>query len=131
MNHANDPELLQLARELEDRRFELMIAADVSGFEQMLSDDVVYVHSSGFSDDKSSYLTKFRDGAFVYHSANQQLTKVSALGVGAFMAMGTVSMKATVGGTLRHLNTLFLVVWRQEAGGWRLVAHQTTSLPQI
>lgn len=130
VNQAADTPLLKLATELENGRLGLMIDADVNTFAELLSEDVVYVHSSGFTDDKASYLKKFRDGAFIYHSAALQLKKVSALGEDAFMATGTIQMDATVGGVLRHLHTLLLVVWRKESGTWRLLGHQTTSLPQ-
>ncbi|NVZ24663.1 nuclear transport factor 2 family protein [Pseudomonas gingeri] len=130
MNQVTETDLFTLATELEDKRFRLMIDADVNSFEQLLSDEVVYVHSSGFTDDKTSYLKKFREGAFVYHSAEQHLEQVSALGENALMATGSVRMIATVAGTLRNLHTLFLVVWRKESGTWRLLGHQTTSLPQ-
>ena len=130
MNQAADTPLFNLANELENGRLGLMIDADVNKFAGLLSEDVVYVHSSGFTDDKASYLKKFRDGAFIYHSAVLQLEKVSALGENGFMATGSVQMDATVGGVLKHLHTLLLVVWRKESGTWRLLGHQTTSLPQ-
>jgi ketosteroid isomerase-like protein len=130
VNQAADTPLFKLATELENGRLGLMIDANVNKFTELLSEDVVYVHSSGFTDDKTSYLKKFRDGAFIYHSAVLQLEKVSALGENGFMATGSVQMDATVGGVLKHLHTLLLVVWRKESGTWRLLGHQTTSLPQ-
>lgn len=130
MNQAADTALFTLAQALEEKRLSLMIDANIDGFEQLLSGDVVYVHSSGYADDKASYLKKFRDGVFVYHGAEQHLEKVSALGDDAFMATGSISIDATIGGVLRHLQALLLVVWRKESGTWRLLGHQTTSLPQ-
>lgn len=130
MNQAADTPLFKLATELENGRLGLMIDTDVNKFAGLLSEDVVYVHSSGFTDDKTSYLKKFRDGAFIYHSAILQLEKVCALGENGFMATGSLQMDATVGGVLKHLHTLLLVVWRKESGTWRLLGHQTTSLPQ-
>jgi hypothetical protein len=130
LNQAAQASLFKLATELENGRLGLMIDEDVNKFEQLLSDEVVYVHSSGFTDDKASYLRKFRDGAFIYHNAVLKLEKVSALGEDGFMATGSVSMDATVGGVLKHLHTLLLVVWRKESGTWRLLGHQTTLLPQ-
>ncbi|RON43608.1 nuclear transport factor 2 family protein [Pseudomonas frederiksbergensis] len=130
MNQAADTALFTLAQALEEKRLSLMIDANIDGFEQLLSSDVVYVHSSGYADDKASYLKKFRDGVFVYHGAEQHLEKVSALGDDAFMATGSISIDATIGGVLRHLQALLLVVWRKESGTWRLLGHQTTSLPQ-
>lgn len=129
MNQAADTPLFKLATELENRRLGLMIDADVNAFAQLLSDEVIYVHSSGFADDKISYVKKFREGVFIYHRGVSQLKTVSALGDDGFMATGTVQIDATVGGELRQIRALFLVVWRKESGTWRLLGHQTTSLP--
>jgi ketosteroid isomerase-like protein len=118
-----------LATRLEGQRWQSMLDGDVGMLASLLSADVVYVHSSGRSDDREGYLGKLRDGVFVYHAADSRLDQVTALGGDAFLASGTVRMEATVGGSRKQLQSIFLVVWRHEADAWRLVAHQTTLLP--
>ncbi|WP_312437230.1 nuclear transport factor 2 family protein [Janthinobacterium sp.] len=118
-----------LVEKLERQRWDLMLAADVEGSAALLSDDAVYIHSSGLRDDKASFINKFRDGVFVYHMAKPELDTVSALGDNGLFGSGTVRMQATVGGVIRNMHSMFSVVWRLENDVWRLLLIQTTAIP--
>ncbi|MFM0642460.1 nuclear transport factor 2 family protein [Paraburkholderia metrosideri] len=122
-------DFLDLARKLEDTRWQLLLNADVDALTDLLSDDLQFVHSSGLKDDKTAYLDAVRAGAVIYRSANSRIETVVPLGDESFVASGALKMEATVRGTERSLRSLFMVVWRRERKTWRLVAHQTTLLP--
>jgi hypothetical protein len=122
-------DLFDLARELEDTRWQLLLNADATALADLLSDDLQFVHSSGLKDDKTNYLDAVGAGAVIYRSANSRIETVVLLGNESFVASGSLKMEATVRGTERSLHSLFMVVWRREQETWRLVAHQTTSLP--
>jgi hypothetical protein len=123
------PDLFDLARKLEDTRWQLLLNADVNALTDLVSDDLQFVHSSGLKDDKTNYLDAIRAGAVIYRSANSRIETVVPLGDRSFIASGVVKMEATVRGTERSLHSIFMVVWRREQETWRLVAHQTTLLP--
>lgn len=123
------PNLFDLARKLEDTRWQLLLNADATALTDLLSDDLQFVHSSGLKDDKTNYLDAVRAGAVIYRSANSRIETVVPLGNESFIASGSLKMEATVRGTERSLHSLFMVVWRREQETWRLVAHQTTLLP--
>jgi hypothetical protein len=123
------PDLFDLARKLEDTRWQLLLNADATALTDLLSDDLQFVHSSGLKDDKTNYLDAVRAGAVIYRSANSRIETVVPLGNESFIASGSLKMEATVRGTERSLHSLFMVVWHREQETWRLVAHQTTLLP--
>ncbi|SMG49240.1 nuclear transport factor 2 family protein [Paraburkholderia susongensis] len=123
------PDLFDLARQLEDTRWQLLLDADVDALTDLVSDDLQFVHSSGLKDDKKHYLDAIRTGSVIYRNANSRIETVVSLGDRSFIASGAVKMEATVRGTERSLHSLFMVVWRREQETWRLVAHQTTLLP--
>jgi ketosteroid isomerase-like protein len=118
-----------MAAQLERERWALMLASDIEASAALLSDDVVYIHSNGLRDDKGSFLRKFRDGVFVYHSATPEVDTVSQLGADVLIANGTLRMHATVNGVDRHMHSAFSVVWQRETGTWRLALLQTTPIP--
>jgi hypothetical protein len=122
------PDLFDLARKLEDTRWQLLLNADANALTDLLSDDLQFVHSSGLKDDKTNYLDAVRTGAVIYRSANSRIETVVPLGNESFIASGALKMEATVRGIERSLHSLFTVVWRREQETWRLVAHQTTLL---
>lgn len=122
-------DFFDLARKLEDTRWQLLLNADVDALTDLISDDLQFVHSSGLKDDKTAYLDAVLAGTVIYRSANSRIETVIPLGETSFIASGVVKMEATVRGTERNLHSLFMVVWRREQETWRLVAHQTTLLP--
>ncbi|MEW6339444.1 MAG: nuclear transport factor 2 family protein [Pseudomonadota bacterium] len=122
-------ELLQLASELETRRWNLALAADITMLADLLSDDLQFVHSSGLQDDKQAYLATLETRAVIYHRADPKIQKVVPLGDQAFYVNGTVTLEATVRGTGRVMRSVFTVVWRREQDAWKLVMHQTTAMP--
>ncbi|SOE91699.1 protein of unknown function [Burkholderia sp. D7] len=121
--------LSDLAHELENKRWQLLLRGDAEALADIVSDDLQFVHSSGLRDGKKQYLDAVRTGAVIYRSAESRIETVVPLGDQSFIASGAVKMMATVRGTERNLHSLFMVVWRREQETWRLVAHQTTSVP--
>ncbi len=121
--------LLELANALEAKRWELMLEGDTQGLAGLISDDLLYVHSSGLKDGKQQYLDAIQARAVIYHSAEYRIEAVVPLADQALIANGIVKIEATVHGTQKSLHSIFMVVWRCEQGIWRLVAHQTTLLP--
>jgi len=121
--------LSDLAHELENKRWQLLLRGDAEALTDLVSDDLQFVHSSGLRDGKQQYLDAVRTGAVIYRSEESRIETVVPLGDQSFIASGAVKMTATVRGTERNLHSLFMVVWRREQETWRLVAHQTTLVP--
>jgi ketosteroid isomerase-like protein len=129
MRPDTEHEQQALAVQLEQQRWRLLLDDAVDASADLLSDAVRYIHSNGMVDDKAGFLQKFRSGAFKYHGATPHIEQVTALGADALIASGTLTLDATVAGTHKHMRSIFSVVWRREAGGWRLVSLQTTAAP--
>ena len=51
------PDLFDLARKLEDTRWQLLLNADATALTDLLSDDLQFVHSSGLKDDKTNFVS--------------------------------------------------------------------------
>lgn len=116
----------------EQLRRDAMLAGDSAALEALLSDAIVYVHSTGARDTRDSYLRKIRDGALRYlrlefSDLHAQVTQGAALVTG--------SMRATVlkDGQEKQVSSVFLTVWVPEPSDvgvpWRLRAHPGTPLP--
>lgn len=118
--------------EWEQRRREALLAGDTTALEGLLSDALVYVHSTAVRDTKDSYLRKIRDGVLRYLSL--EFSELQAQGSEG-VALVTGRMRATVlkDGREKQVASVFLTVWVPEPYGvgstWRLRAHQGTPLP--
>ena len=124
MNPSITPDLVL---QWEQRRREALLAGDSAALEALLSDALVYVHSTAARDTKDSYLRKIRDGVLRYlHLQFTDLTvQVSA---GAALVTGLMTATVLKEGQEKNVRSAFLTVWLPEDGGWRLRAHQGTPL---
>ncbi len=115
-------------RALEDERYAAMLAADAGTLDRLLSDRLVYSHSTGGQDTKASYLGKFRDKVLAYESIDHPIDQVIVAG-GAAIVIGAMNARAYVGGELRLLRNRACAVWADEDGTWRLLVFQPTPQP--
>jgi ketosteroid isomerase-like protein len=115
----------------EQRRRDAMQAGDSASLEALLSDTIVYVHSTGARDTRDSYLRKISDGALRYlHLEFSHLqAQVTA---GAALVTGRMSATVLKEGQEKQISSVFLTVWVPEpsdaGSAWRLRAHQGTPL---
>lgn len=121
-------EIGELIRAAEDRRYAAMVAADVDTLAGLLSDAVVYTHSSGSRDDKQTLLSKIGGGSLVYVQVQHPVAQIVVLG-DAVLVIGEMHADIVVGGQPKRLDNATLAVWAAHDGGWRLAAFQPTPLP--
>jgi hypothetical protein len=121
----NDNSVLEA---LEDRRYAAMLAADTATLGQFLHDELCYMHSTGGSDSKSSYIAGLRDKAFVYRKIERDDQTVLVHGdIG--MVFNHMMADVEIRGTLRHLDNRLLAVWSRDDGTWRLIGLQSGAIP--
>jgi ketosteroid isomerase-like protein len=122
MNH--EEEILAL----EDKRFAAMIAADLRALEPMVHEELLYTHSSGITDTKSSWLDSMRSGKVKYRSASCSERRVRVVNDVA-LVNGRAQIEAVIGGEPRTLKLLFLNAWAKTPQGWTFIAWQSCPQP--
>jgi hypothetical protein len=104
-----------------------LVAANVDALNTIFSDGLVYVHSDGRIQNKEQFLAPIKAGTLRFTS----LTACDAPRIRAYDAAAIVSacyeLRVGTGPPSRHL---FLNVYANEGGQWRIVAQQTTRLPE-
>lgn len=121
MSGTGDDE--RAVRELEDRRYDAVVAGDFDGFAALCHPDLVYTHSSGVTDTLASYLEKCRNGYYVYHAVDHPVTKIVVVGDTA-LVLGEMNADLTAGGTRKRLRNKALAVWVRDDGRWLLLGYQ-------
>ena len=114
---------------LDDRRYAAMLAGDTAVLEELLHDDLCYMHSTGGSDTKQSYIAGLRDGAFVYRKIERDDQTVRVHG-DLGMVFNHMQADVEIRGNLRHLDNRLLAVWTRDGGKWRLIGLQSGSIPE-
>lgn len=113
---------------LEDERYAAMLAKDVAALERLLHPDLVYMHSSGFADDKESYIAGVRDRVWDYHRIARSEQTVRLNGSLA-LVFNRLKIDLTVRGVEKSLDNRALAVWVAADGAWRLIALQSGMVP--
>lgn len=115
-------------RAAEAALYQAMIAKDIAALDTILADDVRYIHSPGFAENKAEYLAGVKKGRYDYAAIKSRNVTVKVLGDTAIMH-GIVEMKVSETGKPRDLlHLLFTLVWIRD-GAWRLFLRQATRVP--
>ncbi len=112
----------------EQARTSALEHSDVATLERLMADDVTYVHASGKTDTKRSYLDAIRSGQLRYVSWRPMNLHVRLLGNGAVID-GEYAVKVTdsrVQPTPFDINIFILTVYQQRNGRWQQIAWQST-----
>ena len=112
----------------EEARRLAMLAADTAVLDTLLSDALVYTHSTGVTDSKAGYLQSLAGGALRYESLEFVAPQVRLVGTAGLVS---AVMRATLrkGDVRRDIASAYLAVWEHTASGWVLQAVQATALP--
>jgi ketosteroid isomerase-like protein len=117
----------------EEQRRQAMLSADITTLDGLLSDGLVYVHSTGGRDSKTTYLDKLASGSLKYLSLSFEDLQVHAAGPGQVVT-GRMSAQVSKDGQSRAVHSLFMTVWMPEPGaqgqqGLRMQAYQGAPCP--
>jgi len=103
--------------------------ADVAALEGILADDLTYVHASGKTDTKTSFMAAIRSQALHYVSWQSKAMHVRVLGSAAAAIDGEYLVRVTdrrVKPDAFNVNIFFLGVYVNRDGRWQMVAWQST-----
>ena len=115
-------------RATEAALYQAMIAKDIAALDTILADDVHYIHSPGFAENKVEYLAGVQKGRYDYEAITSRNVTIKQLGDIAIMH-GIAEMKVSeTGKPKERLHLLFTLVWVRD-GAWRLFLRQATRLP--
>ena len=113
---------------LEEARRNAMLQSDVATLDRLVSDMMIYTHSSGGKDTKASWLGKLTAGSLRYE--NLIFSDLSVIVVNdTALLTGRMNATAVHSGKPSIVDSLYLAVWVRQPTGWQLVAAQGTPAP--
>lgn len=116
-------------RQLERRRYDLMIKKDLAALGEMLADDMVYTHSSGNTETKEQFLAALASGKSVYYAVEPQETRVRFYGNTAILN-GIANVDTQVNGQRTILRLRYTDAYVKRNGKWQFVTWQSLRLSQ-
>jgi ketosteroid isomerase-like protein len=124
---TNTETITQQVLAYEDRRRAAIVSRDLEALDQLLSDDLAYVHSNGVVDTKDEYLTVVKDHTF--NSIDHEFIRIKINGNLAILtAITTIDARkdsdATIlAGSIRTIN-----VWELVGSDWQQIHWQAAKV---
>ncbi len=118
-----------MVHQLENRRIQAMTKLDVAALDSIFADDLTYTHTNGRVDSKQQLLATLQSGELKYEAIDFLETKLRVYGETAIVT-GSASMKVKAKSQTLSFNLRFTNVYVKQAGFWKMVAWQSTRLPE-
>jgi len=114
--------------DLDRQRMSAMAQKDISALNKLISDDLVYTHSSARLDTKESLIGAMETGKTVYTAVVPSDVKAQDLG-DTVVLTGNARISVNSGGNAMNFGVRFTDVWVNKGGQWQMVAWQSTRTP--
>lgn len=114
-----------LVAEADDRRQAAMLAGDLDGLADLLSSQLIYVHTTGDTDTKASYLDAVGSGLVEYRHLERREDRCVARS-GSVLCSGRQLGLSILRGEPQLIDSAYLSLWVLEAGRWQLAAWHAT-----
>lgn len=114
---------------LEERRYEALIGADWPALEALLADDFLYNTAAGALLSKPGLIDYLKSGVVKVRKAVRDETQVRDHGDIALVT-GVAHVDVTAKGEDKTLHSRYLHVWKRDGQSWKLLARQSTYLPE-
>jgi hypothetical protein len=115
--------------DLDQKRMAAMCQKDIPTLNTLLSDDLVYTHSSARLDTKQSLIGGMQSGTTVYTAIEPSDVKAQDFG-NAVVLTGSARFRVMSNGNPIHFGVRFTDVYINKGGQWQMVAWQSTRLPE-
>lgn len=103
----------------DEARIAALVSGDRQALENLLSDELIYVHSSGREEAKGLYIDLVTQRHYDYRSFVTVRRTLSAID-GLVFDNGDAEIDIVVNGNLRQIASRYLMVWKEENGLWKL-----------
>jgi ketosteroid isomerase-like protein len=123
------PSNAQKIIELDRQRMDAMSRKDIAALNSLLSDELVYTHSSARLDTKQSLIGAMESGATVYTSVEPSDVKAADFG-NVVVLTGSARIHVTSQGKPNAFSVRFTDVYVEKNGQWQMVAWQSTRIPE-
>lgn len=111
---------------LERQRFEAQVKKDYAFLEKVLADDLLYTHSSGKTDTKTSYIQSIREGKSVYDKVEVEEISVRTYHKKTAVVNGQILISNANSEPARLRYAVVYV--KNKKHGWQLVMWQSLKM---
>lgn len=112
----------------EDARFQAQVQRDTLALKNLLSDDLIYIHSNALTETKTDFMNSVKTGHITYQSmqteAQRSIRSYGKTGI----SNGIVHATGLLNGAPFDIRLRYTAVYNKQKGKWRLVSWQSTRI---
>ena len=121
---------VSLVIDLDIARMESMKRKDVNELSKFLSDTLIYTHSTGRVDSKTSLIQDIETESTIYRILEPSEVVGQDLG-DTVLLVGLAQMGVIRNGKSNEFMARFTDIYHYQSGVWRMIAWQSTRIPQL
>lgn len=114
---------------IEKQRFTAMEKKDIPFLEEVLADDLVYIHSNALTETKADFLSSIKTGKIVYEKMEVEEMQVRRYEKTTAIVNGIVHVQVQLNGKAADLRLRYTNVYIKQNGKWKMETWQSTKLP--
>jgi hypothetical protein len=122
---AKDKNVEQQLRKLTEEVVAAEVRGDLAAMDRFFTDDYVHTHSSGWVENKAEFMGLYKNGKRKYNAAD-----ISQVQVHFYDTSAVVNGHEHINELNGDHQYLFLCVWVQQQGAWRLAAWVANPVPK-
>jgi ketosteroid isomerase-like protein len=111
--------------QMEDRRVAAQIAGDCVALQELISDDLIYTHSTGRQDTKAGYILPLHAGELRYIDIARSEVRIAVHGDTAIVN-GSALISVISRGAPVQAKVIYSAIWVRSLHGWRWAFWQAT-----
>lgn len=116
--------------EFEQKRINATLHSDVAALEEMLADDVVWIHSSGKKQNKTQYIEDHAQKRVKYLKIDIKESAARVYGdIAITNGRAVYQSVSQKDGSIVVSDLFHTCVYRKERNRWQVIAWQTTKIP--
>ena len=119
----------QMVIDLDKKRMTAMAQKDIATLNKLLSDDLIYTHSSARLDTKQSLIGNMESGSTVYTAVEPSDVKAQEFG-DTVVLTGSCRISVMSQGRPNSFSVRFTDVYANKGGRWQMVTWQSTRVPE-
>ena len=105
------------------------VKSDIPALERLLASDLVYTHSGGTRDTRTSFIGAVRTEKLKYEKVYHQKIEVQMIKSDVAFVAARAGIRVVSGGKPVEMKVSLLHVFVKRQGRWQLLAHQSARLP--
>jgi len=125
-----ESQVVSAVKQREAERQRAMVAVDLDALDALFAADATYIHSNGIAQSKAEMIAMLKRGDIRYVSIDVKETAYRAYGQ-TVVGNGVQTITLTTSGTQFTSNSRYTIVYATVGGKPKVVAYQSTSLPDI